>query len=206
MNMSGLGGIGIAVIAGIALFVFIPHWASGEKLSQAEATRTEVKQTKQQIQLSRLTRTSRVAAAVALMSLAASVFVAFLAITNALAWLAFIFLLPSFAACTVLAVTAARASRKFAVTKNVATNRRLAFENQASSQPVPQSQMNDRAWTPTKLPTPLANRIGELRHQAPVVSFESVRAQAQMENGHEAQEAETEPIDVIEILKRRRAI
>lgn len=197
MDFSGLGGIAILIIAGIVLFLFVPGWASGQN---PEKRMPEVVTKKNEItnQNSRLTRTRRLASSISLVSFAASVFTSFLAQANPLIWFALVALVPIFFTTAALAIAAMKAGDKLSAKPVRQANRRLSFENQLKTEVKPVSAINERAWIPTRLPDPLSNRVGELRQVAPVVSFETAKADAELEN-------QKPEIDVLEILKRRRA-
>lgn len=196
MDFSGFGGFSIAIIAGLLLFHFVPNWVHGS--SEVEATAeaiTKAPKTKS----SRLSQTRRIASVVSVISFSVSIVLLFFATVNPLAWLAFAISAPLFLISSALTFSAARALRfsKSSVTKR--TNRRLSFETQPLIARETPTVINPRSWTPNTLPTPLLNKVGELRRVAPVVSFESVKAEA------ENLEQPKTDVDVLEILRRRRA-
>jgi hypothetical protein len=205
MDFSGLGGIAIAIISGLLLFTFVPGWASGENVENSQVVRTKIEA---QNRLTRLTNTSRLASLISLASFAASVVVLAVAVTNWLVWFALVVTVPILLSATWLAITAARAAEKLRTTKPRKSNKRLSFENQQIIEKVPTKALNQRAWIPTMLPSPLSNRVGELRQVAPVVSFESAKADSLIEIAQAAEESSNAKpdIDVLEILKRRRVI
>jgi Na+/H+-dicarboxylate symporter len=188
MDFKGLGGYAIAIIAGLLLFLIVPGWASGSKESDVE-----IRSSKSSDRLTRLANTAKVSSLVAIGSLIATVFIGIAAVTASMLWLVFLVTAAVFLASAFLALAAARTVATLQKPAAKRTNRRVSFETKVEVKTAP--VVDERAWTPTKLPDPLSNRLGELRQVAPVVSIEK-----------NASDSAASEIDVLEILKRRRAI
>jgi hypothetical protein len=214
MDFSGIGGIAIAIIAALWLMVFVPSKVRGESAEeQLEAVLANDVNTRQPSnnfdQKQRLTATSRISWVLALIGLIGSVALGVLGQSFAAVLYGLLATVPITVAGLALAVAASKAAGRIQVKVARVPRVRDDLYVEPTKTVTVESIMRDRGWTPVELPKPLANRPGTLRQVAPVASFEGAKATAAdvapvtspIENS-----AEKADLDVLEILRRRRAI
>ncbi|MEN9753074.1 MAG: hypothetical protein RL670_765 [Actinomycetota bacterium] len=218
MDFSGLGGVTVAIVAALWLLVVLPDWVNGysrkneKPISKPRQVTAPKPSSISSTQSARLRKTQRTTGALSLLATFASGCT--LAVGTAIGSTHLLWLLLELP----LAITFGLANRQA---------RARLFEPVIDSKPVtrpmlrptvkvevqrtqaePETIFSRRAWAPAQLPNPLTNRLGVLRDQAPVVSFETARA-ARVTTQATAVEEKNQPaneIDINEILKRRRAI
>ena len=210
MDFSGIGGIAIVIIAGLWLLVFVPSRVRGnvaeEQLKSISKTAEPIQPVTKKQQ--RLAVTALVSTIVSVLAFAASIALLVLAQITPFSLYGLIASGP-IAIGGLLLSAAARATARRQATRAVRRPAKsLGFDIETDEPVIQEQTIRDRSWTPVTLPAPLANRPGELRRVAPVVSFESAKVDAEAAEAQKTEEiasAKAE-IDVLEILRRRRAI
>ena len=207
------------VIAGLWLLVFVPARVRGDS-AETKLKAAEKREPRQAIakalptdKQKRLALTALVSAAISALAFAASIALLVLAQSITPALFGLIASAPLAIGGLLLSAAARREAQRLAPRAVRRPAKHLGFEIETEAATEVEPTIRDRSWTPVNLPAPLANRPGELRQLAPVVSFETARADANA-NAQDGESIETfgsnstskPEIDVLDILRRRRAI
>lgn len=197
MEFGNIGGIALILAALVWLAVFVPSWARRSELRQIES-RVAVKRNPP-TQLMKLERTRNLFALVAVLLLAGTVAAAILGSTG----LAVISAIPAALATLVAIAAGKRLNRTLSLNYEArrSNRERLATELDRRGEVV-------SGWTPNPLPKPLnAPKRGELVSNAEVIQLPTQQStQQSIEHSSEPQTQSLNSAEILEIMRRRRAI